>query len=196
MENYNRIDTSMTAVKYMEIVDNIVEKFFDENGNYQPHWGRLGTLAIFYSLFCKKEDESEMDTAQLNELLNDGVFMQRYDACINGNDRSGLFDFYDAYQDAMKIVDDRRSFAGTVRNVTKLVLDKIDNLFNNVLSEDKISELGKLAGLVNDGQLTPEAIVDAFTGKLDDTIAEQNARWQQNDTKARKIKQFQKKGSE
>lgn len=155
------IDTSLTTAQYVETVDNIVERFFDEKGKYQPHWGRIGTLALFYGLFCKEDDEEAIDSGKLEELLNDDHFVMNYDACIKGENRDGFFDFYSAYQDAMQIVEYRKTAAGTVNEAVRFFIDKTGDLLKELTQGDKLEDLSKLASLISDGKLDRDALANA-----------------------------------
>lgn len=167
----------LSVEEYIATVDGIVKKYFDSDGEYQPHWGYLGTVAIFYSLYYGDSDTADgiIDSTAISEAINDSSFSSAFRKTISGENDYGVFNFYRAYQDAMRIVEQKNGFSGTVRGIMNGIIGQIGDLFKTIMNDDNISQLKEIATMVNKGELTPEAISDSYLGKIEKQINEKTA---------------------
>lgn len=190
MGNDHEISTEMSVYEYIATVDGIAAKYFDKSGNYQPHWGYLGTVAYFYNLFFddRDADNDEINLEKINDALKNADFVNRFNNCINGTEDYGAFNFYRAYSDAMKIVDNKKSAGGIIRSAVDYVTERIGDLFNNMMTEDNIAKLSEMAKLVSDGSVSGSLLADAFVEKF----RENNLNGDSSD-KEEKIIPFRKK---
>lgn len=50
MENTMVIKKDFSVIDYVSLVNGIADEFFDVNGEYQPHLGRLNVMRLFYNI--------------------------------------------------------------------------------------------------------------------------------------------------
>lgn len=190
-KNYDK-ETTMTPIQYMKAVDDIVEKHFDENGNYQPHWGKLGLISVFYQNFFSDE---QIDQDRLNELLNDAEFIRKFNGCIDGTEDYGILNFHRAYEDAMKIVDQRIGLPWQLKETAKYITDKIADLFEKNMTPDAVDKFGMLAEFAGKDNTLQDAIATELINKFKDVQAERDPTTELI-RKTGNVKQFKKKESE
>ena len=159
------VKDNVGIVEYTAAIQEIVKKFFDEDSNYTPHFGRINAVGVFFNYFVDADsldaffpDKDEID---FDFLLNNGYCMNLYNDALNDNGGFRL-DFANAYKDAMEIVKTRIStIAGAIeqfREGIMTIIDKISPFF----SEDTINKLSKISDDVASGNLSAESIVNAF----------------------------------
>lgn len=104
------IKNSIDYKAYIECVNDIVNAFFDEDGQYVPHIGRVVLRSIFVDYFVS--DFNELDGKEGDDLietiLNNDVIGDAFKNAL-GDYSSDAFNFNSAYIDAMDIIDYRKS---------------------------------------------------------------------------------------
>ena len=162
------IDTNFGIVDYMFMVDEIAEEFFDEDGTYQPHYGKLNAMRLFYNN-CVVESKFERphnisDGLDMEEIISDEEFIEEYNLALKGNGRI-CFDFSNAYSDAIKIVESKNTPLNSLVVGIRNLFDNINEKVSPVLSEDGVEKLLNISDEIKNGKATPEAIVDAYINK-------------------------------
>lgn len=159
------IDCKLGVVDYVGMVSNIVDGFFDSDGEYVPHIGKLNAMRLFYN-DCVKESEFDIphnitDAIEMDVLIEDKGYIDIFNKSL---DTHGIikFDFANAYSDAIKIVEQKTtSFSGAVESIRNAV-SKLVKEINPVLSESNIEKLSKISDDISKGSLNAEAVVEAL----------------------------------
>jgi len=162
------IKTDMNIVDYVSLVNNIVNEFFDDEGEYVPHIGRLNTMRLFYNE-CVIESNFELshdfeDALQMGVLVEDEEFIEQFNAALKGDGTIRL-DFANAYAEAMEIVNVRKGSFGNAVNVIKNAISNVVDMINPVLGKENIEKFNKLADTFSKGNLSADSIVEAFGDK-------------------------------
>lgn len=128
-----RIDTNLNIEKYIEVVQQIADGFFAEDGSYAPHLGRINAMGTFMD-YCVKESKWDgIDNPDANEALLDSEVIDAYtDALLNDNPVA--MNFGNAYKDALAIVENRN---GSIVQLATLV----NGFVEKYLTPDNIAKL-------------------------------------------------------
>lgn len=151
--------------EYVSLVNALADGYFDKNGDYVPHFGRLVAMELFY-LNCVTEDGYKVvgkhDTNDLNamsELFKKDEFVEAFYKAMFSP--STPLNFAQAYQDAMSIVDNRKnSFNQMASAIKRVVEDGIDSL-RTMFSDENMASLNGIVDAIKDGSLSSESIVAA-----------------------------------
>ena len=163
--NYN-----VDIVAYSAAVQDIAKKFFDEDGNYTPHFGRANAVGVFFNYFVDdvslaayfSDVDGDLD---LDFLLNNEDCMKAYNDALTKTDYYRL-DFANAYEDAMEIVRVKSStLVGAVGQFRDIVVHAIEKI-SPVFTEDNIEKLTRISEEVSSGNLSADSIVAAFGNSL------------------------------
>lgn len=162
------IKTDMNIVDYVSLVNNIVKEFFDDEGEYVPHIGRLNVMRLFYNE-CVIESNFELshdfeDALQMDVLVEDEEFIKQFNTALKG-DGTICLDFANAYAEAMEIVNVRKGSFGNAVNVIKNAISNVVDMINPVLGKENIEKFNKLADTFSKGNLSADSIVEAFGDK-------------------------------
>lgn len=165
------IKTDLGIIEYYYIVEEIAHEYFDENGEYQPHIGILNTMRLFYNK-CVTESEFDVeiphdntDAMKMEPLLADKGFIKAFNDAISGNGMVCL-NFANACQNAMDIVNDKKSSISRVTDIIKKSIEAITDMISPALSEENITAVSKIAQGFADGNISADAIVEAYANKL------------------------------
>ena len=109
--NKLEVNNKLGIVDYVELVNNLVAEYYDERGEYTPHYGRLNAMRLYYNI-CVKTDlfdlpHSITDAMDMEKLIDCEEFLRAFDDAIIGqfDDEVGYngisgFTFGDAFRDA------------------------------------------------------------------------------------------------
>lgn len=165
MESTMVIKKNLSVIEYVSLVNAIAGGFFDEDGEYQPHIGRLNAMRLFYNE-CVTESKFDLphdfnDALMMDVLIEDDEFIKTFNDAVIGDGMIRL-NFANAYAEANKIVNTKKdpfnSLANTIKIVTNGVIEKVDS----ILSEDTVAKFEKIADNISNGNLSAEAFVDAY----------------------------------
>lgn len=155
-----KINTKLSIVDYMMVVEEIVQEFFDIDGEYKPHFGELNAMRIFYN-YCTEPEVQIVDSLEMQEIIEQDEFVEAYNNEIHGEHKKTL-DFHNAYYDAKEIVYQKISsyqcLATAVENAMKTLFDTLLSRFN----DDSIQKLIDVAEKVADKNIDEQAIVEAY----------------------------------
>lgn len=168
MENTMVIKKDFSVIDYVSLVNGIADEFFDVNGEYQPHFGRLNVMRLFYNE-CVTESKFDLphdfnDALMLESLIQDEEFIAEFNKALKG-DGSVRLDFANAYAEAMEIVNVRKGSFGNAVDVIKSAISNIVDMINPVLGTDNIEKFKQIADSFTSGNLSADAIVGAFGNK-------------------------------
>lgn len=129
-----KIDTNFGIQEYLSVVSEIVDGFFDDDGNYIPHIGRLAVMEVFFNHCVKEHDftlqePSEDNPYPINAVFTNEGFLKEYEhALALPEDRNDTrINFRNAYWDAMEIVSDKR--CNSIRTVN-LIASFVEKFFD------------------------------------------------------------------
>lgn len=160
---------NVDMVTYGAAVTEIVKKFFDEDGNYTPQFGRANAIGVFFNRFVDivslesyfSDYDGEID---VNLFLANEDCLTAYNTALR-NGAEYRLNFANAYADAMDIVKTRNSTFGGAVNMLMNGISKLADKVSPIFTEDNIDKLSKIADDVAKGDLSAESVVKALGGK-------------------------------
>lgn len=165
MNNTIEIKNDLSVVDYVTVVEAIASGFFDEDGGYTPHIGRLNAMRIFYNV-CVTSTIADLphdisEALQMEDLVKDAAFVEAYSNAIEYTSDQGLA-FTNAYSDALDIVCFRKLSINQAVDAIKKMLTKLMDSITGLLSEDNLEKIEKLANELSSGNFNSQSILDAF----------------------------------
>ena len=159
-----KVNTSLTVVEYMKMVNDLIAEYFDENGDYSPQYGRLNAMRLFYNK-CVKDDVGQVphtieEATEMQALIESDAFIDAFNKAVETPGISH-YDFGNAYSDALSIVDVRKTSLSQAVNAVKRFLIGLVDSITPMLSEENLTRIEKIAGEIKDGKLSAESIVTA-----------------------------------
>lgn len=160
------VKDNVDIVIYSAAVQDIVDKFFDDESNYTPQFGRANAVGVFFNYFVDVESldsyfENTDGVLNIDFLLGNADCMALYNKALNGDGTYNL-NFANAYTDALDIVKQRNasfsSVIDNIKNAVTFISDKISPAF----SGDNIAKLSEIAKDVSSGNLSADSIVEAY----------------------------------
>lgn len=157
---------NVDIVTYSAAVSKIVEKFYDEDGNYTPHFGRANAIGVFFNYFVDEtsldayfaDDENDID---VDYLLSNDECLKLYNTALN-NLMSYRLDFANAYFDALEIVRNKNTTIYGISEILQKAITKIFEKAEQVLTEENLDKFTNIAGNFKDGNISAESIVEEF----------------------------------
>ncbi|HBM98109.1 MAG TPA: hypothetical protein DD413_01650 [Ruminococcus sp.] len=160
------VKDNVDIVIYSAAVQAIANKFFDDENNYTPHFGRANAITAFFNYF--------VDSVSLNSYFEDIKgdlnvdFLLANEDCLNlynealKGDGTFRLDFCNAYADAIDIVNQKKNSIGNiidrVQNAISMIVDKNSSVFTG----ENLEKLTNIAKDVSKGNLSAESIVTAY----------------------------------
>lgn len=168
MGNTMVINNNFNVIDYVSLVNGIVSEFFDAEGEYSPHIGKLNAMRLFYNN-CITESKFDLshdfeDALLMDELVRDDEFIKAFNDAVAG-DGTVCLNFSNAYSDAMDIVNSRKGTFGNAINIIKNAISNVVDMINPVLGTDNIEKFKKIADSFSSGNLSADAIINAFGEK-------------------------------
>lgn len=155
---------NVDIVTYSAAVREIAEKFFDEDGNYTPHFGRINSIGVFFNRFVDPvglEAFFADKEVTIDLLASEEGCLQLYNGALNRY-RGFRLDFANAYADALDIVKQRNTTIGGVINLITDSLGKLSDKISPVLTEKNIDKIEKISKNISSGKLSADSIVEAI----------------------------------
>ena len=112
-----KFDTKLSVNDYLAVVEEIANGFFNDNGEYVPHMGRIVTVAVFCDYCMKESVFKDIDNPDMNVIMDNQEIMEAYHKA-----------------DATNIVDYRKS--SLVQGVSLMA-----SAINMVMSPDNLSKV-------------------------------------------------------
>ena len=106
------VNTKLDYQNYLTCVEALTESFFDEDGNYAPHIGRIMSVSLFLD-FCVEDSgiNMEEDNMIVQIFGNEEILMafeNEVQACMESG--KPALRFGNAFMDAMAIVEQKKNF--------------------------------------------------------------------------------------
>lgn len=160
------VDTELTLVEYVVMVNDMALEYFNEDGEYQPHIGILNVMRLFYNhcVIESKFDNSHeiIDAMEMETMVEDDEFIAAFNDAIVGSVPGIRMDFANAYKDAMDIVEDKKHSVGRAVDSVKKALVSISDVINPILTDEHINMVSEIAKNIGNGNINAEAIIEAF----------------------------------
>lgn len=161
-----KFETGLSLVDYSVIVENIVDGYFDFDGIYQPHIGQMNAMRIFYnncvkeSVFDEKYPHTISDIMDMQEIVNDTDFIEAFNTAIQLG--AMKFDFANAFDTALSIVDMKKSSVGHVVEIVKKALIDLASELNRVMTPENMESLKMIANAIGGGESLDDVFDEAF----------------------------------
>jgi len=155
-----------SVAEYYALVNEIVDGFFGDDGEFTPHIGDMvAMLAFFNDCVINKKDiidaEKVEDVLDADELFLNEDFILAFNEAIYF-DGDIKYDFANAYKNAMEIVTYRNTSVPRAFNNLLAGLNKIVESVTSVMSEENVEKITNLAEAVSNKDFSAKAIGDAF----------------------------------
>lgn len=160
------VKDNVDIVIYSAAVQAIANKFFDDENNYTPHFGRTNAIAVFFNYFVDGaslnnyfsdvEDDIDVDFLLVNEDC-----LNLYNKALKGNGTFRL-DFSNAYIDAIDIVNQKKTSIGNIIDSVQKAVSVITDKISSVFTGENLERLTEIAKYVSSGNLSAESIVAAY----------------------------------
>ena len=167
MNNNYKIKKDLALFDYLAMVNEIALEFFNEDGVYQPHIGKINAMRLFYNNCVEKSPYDEkhghdiVDAKDMIDIVADVDFIYEYNEAITA-DKCIRLDFGNAYKDAMDIVDVKKSSLGNAVEIVGSMINRIAETASSVLTDENIEKVSKIAKEISEGKISAETIVDAY----------------------------------
>lgn len=146
-------------INYTNIVDNIANEFFDESGEYTPHIGKLYAMSVFYNECVDDANKTKIDDIlQVQPLLNNKKFITAFDRSTRKTSKIRL-DFANAYNDALDIVNYRRTSFNNAVNIVKNAINDVVDKIKSSISNDDLSKMSDLVENISNANLNIDYIL-------------------------------------
>lgn len=162
---------------YTELVEELVKGYFEGDYGFQPHWGRVNSMLLFYNKFVAPlKDTSSL--SDMDEVLSNDDFIGEYHEALC--DKEGLT-FGAAMKDALSIVEDKKTLSSRIENVFLTTVDKVLEKIEPVMTEENISALSKICEAMGNTDDWAGALVTAYkNGDLASIQEEMSAKSSKN----------------
>ena len=162
------VNSKLSIARYQNVVDDIVEGYFNASGEYRPDLGRICEMMIFIRECVQDEqiDVENIGIGEMDDLIARKDLYQAFDDSIYTDD---YLSFGSARQDALKIVDHKKSIDGFLESVAdKLINAAISYLDKNgaMIEGLDLNAISEIYKAVSNNKNVATAIVDAY-GKSD-----------------------------
>lgn len=160
------VNTELSMIDYLVMVNDMVLEYFNEDGEYQPHIGMLNVMRLFYN-HCVIESKFDtphdiIDAMDMEIIVEDDDFLNAFNEAIIGDSSGIRMNFSNAYKDAMDIVETKKQSVERAVGSIKKALSSIIDTINPLLTDEHIEKVSEIARDVASGKLSAEAIVDAY----------------------------------
>lgn len=165
-----KFNNKLNLVEYLQVVNEIAQEFFDVNTyEYTPHIGEIYAVCAYYNHCVELEDTDHIkvhpieDLSDMQQLYDNLEFMAHFWQEIDGTESiETSFTFGHAYEQALDIVDYKKSDANSFAIAITSGMEAILKAFRESFSDDEIKKFTNIAQQVVEGKLSNQAIVDAY----------------------------------
>lgn len=161
------VNTKLSIVDYVTLVNEIIWEYFDVNGNYQPQIGIINVMRLFYNLcvkqskFDNKHPHNVIDAMDIDEIITDDEFVREFNMAMQDCHGFGLT-FGNAYVNAMEVVENKKHTISNIIDEIERGLKKLTDNINPILSNGNIDRLAAVFNSAKDGNIPVDSIVDAY----------------------------------
>lgn len=156
------VDTKLSVIGFVSMVNDIALEYFDTDGSYTPHIGLLNAMRLFYNE-CVTDSKFEgdishniTDVIEMEVIANDEQFIRCFNEALKADGYA--LDFATAYNEAMKIVEQKKtSVYGAVELIKNVLIQVFDNM-NSAMTPENIQKITDLFNKMNGGNVDVAAI--------------------------------------
>ena len=105
------VNTKLDYQNYLTCVEALTESFFDEDGNYAPHIGRIMSVSLFLD-FCVEDSGINMEEDNMiDQIFGNEEILMAFDNEVQACMEFGkpALRFGNAFMDAMAIVEQKKN---------------------------------------------------------------------------------------
>lgn len=175
---------TLKLTEYIALVEMISEGYFDTAGEFQPQWGELNAIRLFYNFCIDSKDNpvnsligDEMQSLLANKKVIDKYYNEvsnttsllKIDDSRNATDTITLpkintpyLSFGNAYLKAMEVVETRKSSIGTAINIITSAIKDMSDGMKNYMTQENLSYLATIAKEIKAGSIAPDAVAKAI----------------------------------
>jgi len=161
------INTKLSLIDYVTLVDLLVDDYFDITGKYQPHYGMANAMRLFYNL-CVKDSQFEneiphdfSDITLVEKLASDIDFIDEFNQAIY--DEKADFSFGSAYHNALAIVNQKNNPMQSLVGVVDRFLSSFSTVISDVMTPDNIKITQSIANDIASGKIDFTKLMTAFS---------------------------------
>lgn len=168
IEYKNKIELA----EFLAISEIIADGYFDETGAYAPHYGIMNAYRVFYNVCVTKSPYDEtyghniINIEELDEIVSDDEFVTKFETCVNSG-KQGLT-FSAAFNNAMQMVDARKSSIGSAVTMIVDAIQGIADRAKSVMSDENMKHIASIAKDIGNGKITADDIVNAYGKQLEE----------------------------
>lgn len=169
-----KVKENLTITEFLAVTEMIADGYFDVSSEYQPHWGYLNALRLFY-IFGIEESElyntidknfKNLAGEEMEALTSNKEFMNAFETVIHSGWKG--ISFGAAYQKAMDIVNTKKSSIGTAINVITSAIKDVTDGVKTYMTKENLAYLGTIAKEINAGKIGSDSIVESYLKKTSD----------------------------
>lgn len=166
MEKMYTVNVMLGIIKYVNVVNEIVAGYFDDEHSYTPHLGLINAMTVFYNSCVK--DGSNVDSEHsiidgiedIDSIFNDSEFLKEFnDAIIVSSIR---LDFANAFRDALDIVNTNKNPINTGIQKLKGLIKSVMDSINTSLTPENIGLVEKLKSMLESGEFTVDKFIESY----------------------------------
>lgn len=163
------IDKSLDFYDYLLTIRSIADAYFNmSNGAYEPYFGEMNAIRLFYNLCVKESDFSEQFGNEINDyesvaiLAEDQEFMTAYNNATIISSEDKYFSFGRAYCMAMDMVETKKTSFGQTASIVSDAIQAIMNKLGTLLTEENMGYIKTISSEIAKGGFNAEDIVKAY----------------------------------
>lgn len=171
------VNTKLNVANYIAVISSISDGYFNIDGTYQPEYGVINAMRIFYNLCViggKFENEFEhniVDILDIEKIICDDDFCAAFNESIKKDGYA--IDFGNAFNTALDIVDNRKSTFGSMLESVRNLAISLTNGLSGVMTEENMKYISEIGKDMASGKVSTEAIVDLYKRNLEKNKVEQ-----------------------
>ena len=154
---------ALNMFTYLNTVDEIASQYY-EDGVYQPQYGFLNALRVFYNLFVNQESNELIDPKEFAAIVDGGEIVTMFNEAISED--SSYLCFAKAFYDAIDIVNYKKSSLNSLIDLTSALLQNLSDQLKESVSDEAMKKIRAVADGLNNGENTADAIIDAVGDRL------------------------------
>ena len=165
-------ENKIELAEFLAITEIIADGYFNEAGEYVPHYGILNAYRVFYNVCVTKSPYDEtyghdiVNIEELDEIVSDDEFVTEFETCVNSG-KQGLT-FSAAFNNAMQMVDARKSSIGSAVTMIVDAIQGIADRAKSVMSDENMQHIASIAKDIGNGKITADDIVNAYGKQLEE----------------------------
>lgn len=162
-----RVNNNLNIVTFIELVNGLVAGYFDDDGNYQPHFGLINDIRLFYNLCVSGTDEENelpeiiSELSDIEKIMNDDFFIETFNKVKNQNDIERL-NFSTAYKKAQDIIGAKKGSSQRFFDLLRKNVSEIKKSIVPLLTSENLEIANNLIEKFSNGEITPQSILEVI----------------------------------